>query len=158
MTAQEFREQYEAGQRNFTEADLSEADLREADLRWADLRWADLRGADLSKADLREADLRGANLSGADLRGAGLSEADLRGADLSEADLSWADLRGARGVQVFGPAPSSGRMVYAIWQDTVWMVQADCFAGTVSELRARAEAEQWYLSMCDLLEANPYTP
>ena len=80
-------------------------------------------------------DFRDANLSGADLRGA-----NLRGADL----------RGAKGIQVYGPALSSGRMVYVIDNTTVY---AGCFKGTPQELKERAisEGKQWYVKLADFL-------
>ena len=73
------------------------------------------------------ADLRGANLSGANLRGANLRNADLRGADL----------RNANRIAVFGPAPSSGRLVYAVAHENGLLWQAGCFWGTSEELAAK---------------------
>ena len=100
-------------------------------------------------------DFRDANLSGADLRGANLRGADLRGANLSGTNLSWADLSGAdlswaKAIQVYGPAPSSGRMVYVIDNTTVY---TGCFKGTPQELKGRglAEGKRWYVKLADFL-------
>jgi hypothetical protein len=113
-------------------ANLSGANLRNADLSGANLSGADLSGADLRGANLRNADLRGANLSGANLRGA-----NLRGANLRNADLRGADLRNANRIAVFGPAPSSGRLVYAVAHENGLLWQAGCFWGTSEELAAK---------------------
>jgi uncharacterized protein YjbI with pentapeptide repeats len=101
--ASEMRSRYNAGGRNFQNADLVGAQLAGADLRNAnligallqnaDLRNAQLAGAKLVIADLRGADLTNANLQKAKLVGANLREAKLRGADLSRAKLGNADLR-----------------------------------------------------------------
>jgi hypothetical protein len=96
------------------------------------------------------ANLRGANLYRADLRGA-----NLRGADLYGADLYGADLRGAKGIMSFGPMPTSGRMIYVVWHDTHWMVQAGCFWGTLDELEAKVKANHncsVYLGVIELLK------
>ena len=76
----------------------------------------------------------------ADLRGAYLQGADLRGADLQGANLRGANLRGANHIKLFGPMPTSGRMVYAVRHDSGWMVQAGCFWGTLDELEAKVKA------------------
>ena len=75
---------------------------------------------------------------------------DFRDANLSGADLREADLRRAKGIQVYGPAPSSGRMVYVIDNSTVY---AGCFKGTPNELKERAisEGKQWYIKLADFL-------
>jgi len=101
--ASEMQSRYNAGGRNFQNADLVGAQLAGADLRNAnligailqnaDLRNAQLAGAKLVIADLRGADLTNANLQKAKLVGANLREAKLRGADLSRAKLGNADLR-----------------------------------------------------------------
>lgn len=102
----ELRSRYEAGGRNFQNADLAEArlagvDLREANLIGAILNKADLRHAQLDGAKLVIADLSGADLSYTSLRkaklvGANLQDAKLIGADLSWAKLGNADLRNAK--------------------------------------------------------------
>jgi hypothetical protein len=73
----------------------------------------------------------------ADLSGADLSRANLSGADLSDANLSGADLRGAKHIAAFGPAPSSGRMVFAVAHESGPLWQAGCFWGTSEELAAK---------------------
>jgi hypothetical protein len=146
-------------------ADLYGADLRRADLRGANLHGEDLVGADLYGADLRRANLRRANLVGANLRRADLYGVDLRranlrranlvGANLRRADLRRADLRGAKGIMSFGPMPTSGRMIYAVWHYTHWMVNAGCFWGTLDELEAKVKANHncsVYLGVIELLK------
>ena len=115
---------------------------------------ADLSGADLSGADLSDADLRGADLRGADLRGA-----YLRGAYLSDADLRGANLRGAKYILSFGPVPTSGRMIYAVWHGDRWIVQAGCFWGELDLLEVKVKASHncpVYLSIIALLRG--YSP
>ena len=101
----ELLKRYNAGGRNFQNADLANAQLVGADLRNANLIGTQLIGANLRNAQLDGvklviADLTGADLTGASLRKAKLMRAILRdarleGADLSRADLSDADLEGA---------------------------------------------------------------
>ena len=79
---------YQAGERDFREANLIDANLSGANLSGANLSRANLIDADLSGADLIDANLSGANLSRADLIDANLSGAYLIDADLSGADLS----------------------------------------------------------------------
>jgi hypothetical protein len=93
--AAELLKRYEAGERNFSAADLNGADLNGADLNGANLRGAYLNGANLRGANLRGANLRGADLNGAYLNGANLRAADLYGANLSGAYLGGANLSGA---------------------------------------------------------------
>lgn len=45
MTADELQARYDAGERDFTGADLSGANLTDADLRWTNLTDAELSGA-----------------------------------------------------------------------------------------------------------------
>src|SRR5919202_4917 len=110
--AKELLKCYEAGERNFKEANLtglylpwavlSEANLSKANLSEAYLNRAYLSGGDLSEANLNRANitqayLNKANLSqatliGANLRGADLSGANLSGANLSEVTLTWTNL------------------------------------------------------------------
>jgi uncharacterized protein YjbI with pentapeptide repeats len=129
---------------NLTGANLTEANLTRADLSRADLRWADLTGADLTGANLTEADLYGADLSRADLSRADLTGADLRGADLT----------GAEGIHIFGPMPTSGRMIYAVRHGETWKVKAGCFWGTLDELEGKVNASHkcpFYLVIINLL-------
>ena len=94
MTANELKEKYSAGERDF-----QGANLRRADLRRANLSGADLDGANLSGAVLREAVLDGANLIGANLIGANLIGANLIGAKINwqSHDLVAEILRAAAG-------------------------------------------------------------
>ncbi|HBE60257.1 MAG TPA: DNA/RNA helicase, partial [Cyanobacteria bacterium UBA11366] len=111
----ELRSRYDAGGRNFQNADLTGARLAGADLREANLigailshadlshakldrakfAIADLSKADLSYASLRKAKLVGANLQDAKLIGANLSWAKLGNSDLRNAELIGANLTGA---------------------------------------------------------------
>jgi len=102
MTGAELIAEYNAGRRDFFEANLRWANLHGADLHGADLRWANLR-----EADLGEANLRWANLREADLRWANLREADLGEANLHGANLRWANLHGAKVNDTQWPAPTT---------------------------------------------------
>ena len=78
VDAHELIARYEAGERDFS---------------WANLYQADLSGAVLSRAvlyhiNLSKADLKGANLDRADLIGANLQEANLTGANLSGVNVT----------------------------------------------------------------------
>lgn len=91
---------YQAGDRNFSGANLAEICLQWADLSEANCQQANLSGAYLNRADLIGTDLSQANLRGVDLSKANLSEANLSQAiiswaNLSEANLSQANLSGA---------------------------------------------------------------
>jgi uncharacterized protein YjbI with pentapeptide repeats len=92
----ELVKRYDAGGRNFQNADLAGAQLAGADLRDANLIGAILTGANLSNAQLDGAKLVIADLSNADLTNANLRKAKLVGAILKEARLSGADLRWAK--------------------------------------------------------------
>ena len=103
--ANELKNQYESGQRNFQKIqlrradlrglDLSHADLRGADLSYSNLRDVNLSGANLSEVYLDEADLSGANLQGTNLQNASLIKAYLMKTNLENANLSQAYLTGA---------------------------------------------------------------
>ena len=103
--AKELLKCYEAGERNFKEANLSglylpwavlsEANLTKANLSEAYLNRAYLGGADLSEANVSKVNLTGGDLSEAYLNGANLSQAYLNKANLSYAELIGANLRGA---------------------------------------------------------------
>lgn len=105
MDVSELIARYEAGERDFREADLSCADLSgvnlyevnliDANLSYANLSYANLYDANLSYASLYDANLSYAELSGANLRGANLYDANLSGADLICANLSYAKLSDA---------------------------------------------------------------
>ena len=107
------------------------------------------------KANLTRADLTGANLTRANLYGANLTGANLIGADLTRADLTRADLTGAEGIYMFGPMPSSGRIIYAVHHDDGFMIKSGCFWGNLSALK-KAVTEKHncpvYLGVIELLE------
>ena len=139
LTAQQLKDAYAAGERNFCEIEvLRESLSRGADLRGADLRDADLEGAKLEGADLRDADLEGAklygaDLYGADLRGAKLYGAKLYGADLYGAKLYGADLRGAKHFLSARIPYMSSRGFGGLFTGTMYrdrlVVYAGCFKG-----------------------------
>ncbi len=90
VTAEEFWERYEAGERDFTGINLSGANLSGAYLIQANLCGAYLENTDLSNTYLSSADLRGADLSNANLENACLEDAKLAGAILDGAKLTGA--------------------------------------------------------------------
>jgi len=92
MEVSELIEKYQAGERDFSWADLCGANLSRASLCGANLSWANLCSARLSRANLSRARLSRANFCGADLCGANLNGTDLSGADLCGADLCGANL------------------------------------------------------------------
>ncbi|MEH2110741.1 pentapeptide repeat-containing protein [Nostoc sp.] len=83
-------ENYAAGKRDFSKAELGDADLQGINLKGSDFSYADL-----SEANLSSANLRGVDLSFTDLSQANLRDTDLRGALLMSANLHQADLKGA---------------------------------------------------------------
>lgn len=118
--AKELITRYEAGNREFSganlsgiclqwdvlsEIDLSNANLSGAYLNRVDLTGAILTGANLNKAilngvELTQANLNYTNLAGVSLNKANLSQAELIGANLRGADLSDANLQEANLTQV----------------------------------------------------------
>jgi hypothetical protein len=92
-TAMDLLSRYEAGERNFSYANLTGANLSDADLTGANLTYANLTDANLTGANLSDADLSDANLTDADLTDADLTGANLTGANLANADLRGANLR-----------------------------------------------------------------
>ena len=111
---------YEAGERDFTRANLysanlysanlDSANLYSANLYRANLYSANLDSANLSRANLDSANLYRANLDSANLDSANLSRANLYRANLSRANLDSANLINARGLyQAFAPGLSSRR-------------------------------------------------
>jgi hypothetical protein len=94
ISADEIRQRYEAGERNFAWVDLSHADLKCIYLKGADLSGADLQHARLGPNP--ETPSIGSNLEAVNLSGANLSNTDLTGVNLSYANLSGANLRYAR--------------------------------------------------------------
>ncbi|OLT60075.1 pentapeptide repeat-containing protein [Moorena bouillonii] len=99
MNVREIIQQYAAGVRDFTAADLTELNLSSATLSGADLSEANLRVTNLSGANLSGTNLSRANLNVARLSGANLSKAKLTQAQLNVANLIRADLRGAQLIQ-----------------------------------------------------------
>jgi uncharacterized protein YjbI with pentapeptide repeats len=95
MDAHELITRYEAGERDFSWANLYQVDLSGAVLPRAVLYHVNLSGANLKGANLDRADLIGANLREANLGEAILTGANLREANLGMADLAWANLSGA---------------------------------------------------------------
>jgi uncharacterized protein YjbI with pentapeptide repeats/stress response protein SCP2 len=116
ISAEEFLQRYDEGERDFTgvnlagvnlsgktlesnvslsQANLSNANLANAKLIQVNLIGANLQGANLNSTNLQSADLIGANLSGANLTKATLSHARLIQANLSQAKLSEANLNSA---------------------------------------------------------------
>ncbi|XZO03614.1 MAG: pentapeptide repeat-containing protein [Microcoleus sp.] len=116
ISAEEFLQRYEDGERDFTgvnlagvnlsgktlesnvslsQANLSNANLANAKLIQVNLIGANLQGANLNSTNLQSADLIGANLSGANLTKAILYSARLIQANLSQAKLSEANLNSA---------------------------------------------------------------
>lgn len=105
MDAEELRQRYQAGERDFAgihfyNVDLSriylaranlqgskfiQTNLNDADFTWADLSNADFSGSNLCYADFDEAILRNAIFLDADLNRAELIGADLTGVDLTQA-------------------------------------------------------------------------
>jgi len=94
MTECELLQRYEAGERDFPDANLRGANLRYTDLSGANLRYTDLSGANLRGANLRGANLTGANLRGADLQYAKLHRTTLCGATIDGAILNPEDIGG----------------------------------------------------------------
>ncbi|MEG4216139.1 pentapeptide repeat-containing protein [Microcoleus sp. Pol14C6] len=107
ITAEEFLQRYNQGERDFTGVNLAgvnlsgkslvEVNLSSANLRGAELSQANLSVANLSEANLCDANLNKANLSSAQLGktqfiNANLSEVNLLHANLSEANLSGVNL------------------------------------------------------------------
>ena len=109
ISAEEFLQRYQEGERDFTGINLpgvnltgkslSQVNLSNANLSGAELSGTNLHGADLSEANLCHANLHKANLNSANLRktkfiNANLSEVSLYYANLSEANLSGLNLSG----------------------------------------------------------------
>ncbi|MEG3894136.1 MULTISPECIES: pentapeptide repeat-containing protein [unclassified Microcoleus] len=107
ISAEEFLQLYNQGERDFTGVNLagvnlsgkslSQVNLSSANLSGAELSEANLSSANLSEANLCHANLHTANLSSANLGkakfiNANLSEVNLQGSNLSEANLSGVDL------------------------------------------------------------------
>ncbi|MEZ2240953.1 pentapeptide repeat-containing protein [Microcoleus sp.] len=107
ISAEEFLQRYEEGERDFTginlagvdlsgktlhSVNLSNANLSRAELSEADLSYANLAGANLCHTNLHTANLTGVNLGKTKFINANLSEVNLHCANLSEANLSGVNL------------------------------------------------------------------
>lgn len=105
MTADDIKQKYTKGRRDFSlqafkDLDLQRTLLENINFNQSKLPGANFQGADLTKANfgranLSKATLRNANLTRAYFHYANLAGADLRGASLHHACLSNANLRGA---------------------------------------------------------------
>ncbi len=105
MTAEQVKQAYGKGQRDFSQRFLSGIDLQKVTLAGANfnqsqltkgnLQGSDLSGANFGRANLTDTCFRNANLGRAYLSSANLQGTDFRGADLSYAFLSQANLKGA---------------------------------------------------------------
>ncbi len=106
MHAEELRERYIAGERDFSGIDIRNADLNSICLSNANLPCAKIINCNLNRANLKSANLSDADLSGSTLCHANLQEAHLRNAilketDLNDAELLGADLTGANIIEAF---------------------------------------------------------
>ncbi|MEG3902354.1 pentapeptide repeat-containing protein [Microcoleus sp. B4-C5] len=88
ISAEEFWQRYEDGERDFTGINLTGVNLSGKTLDSN----VSLSQANLSSANLASAKLTGVNLIGANLQGANLNSTNLQSADLIEANLSGANL------------------------------------------------------------------
>ncbi|MBE9165344.1 pentapeptide repeat-containing protein [Tychonema sp. LEGE 06208] len=88
ISAEEFLQRYEEGERDFTGINLAGVDLSGKTLDSN----VSLSQANLSHANLANAKLTGVNLIGANLQGANLNSTNLLNADLIEVNLSGANL------------------------------------------------------------------
>lgn len=88
ISAEEFLQRYQEGERDFTGINLTGVDLSGKTLDSN----VSLSQANLSSANLANAKLTGVNLIGANLQGASLKSTNLQNADLIEVNLSGANL------------------------------------------------------------------
>lgn len=75
-------------------------------------------------------------------------------ANIRHANLEGANLWDAPNIMLFGPMPTSGRIIYAVRHDSGWKVQASCFWGDLNELERRVKANHncpMYLGIIELL-------
>lgn len=156
----EIKNAYRNGVRDFSGRDLSGCDLSVLQSQGCDFTGSTLEGANFRNSDLSGCDFSGANLRDADLTSALLNKsdfinADMRGSNIAGAILHGVDLRGSRGMYQYGPNPSGGRMVYAVWHKSGWMIQSKgTFWGNLEEFRAQASSH-WELALASLIEATP---
>jgi len=125
LTADELKQAYAKGRRDFSlltlfALDLSKVSLPdtsfvESKLKKANFQNSDLSGANFGRADLTQVSLRGANLGRAYFTNANLQGADLRGANLSYATLSNANLKGTNlcGTDLTGARVSDDQLAAA---------------------------------------------
>jgi len=125
LTADELKQSYAKGRRDFSLLTLFSIDLQkltltgtnfaQSKLKKANLQNADLSGVNFGRADLTQASLRGANLGRAYFTNANLQNADLRGANLHYATLSNANLKGTNlcGADLTGAKVSDDQLALA---------------------------------------------
>lgn len=100
ITAEEFWQRYEAGERDFTGINLAGVDLSEKTLQSnVSLIEANLSDANLTKVNFSQINLTRANLQRANLTLANLPSSDLTGANLSQANLTKTNLVDAKLIQ-----------------------------------------------------------
>lgn len=116
-----------------------------------------------NRCDMKRVILKGSNISHVHFNECDLSGADFTNTVACDTNFYRCDFFGAKGIRVFGPMPTSGRMITSIWHDrkeyTGWMVSAGCFWGNLDDLEAEVEANHgcsFYLSIIKLLRENPY--
>ncbi|HBK99149.1 MAG TPA: stress protein [Microcoleaceae bacterium UBA10368] len=100
ISAEEFLQRYDEGERDFTGVNLAGVNLSGKTLESnVSLSQANLSNANLANAKLIQVNLIGSNLQGANLNSTNLQSADLIGANLSGANLTKAILYSARLIQ-----------------------------------------------------------
>lgn len=88
MTASEFVERYQAGQRDFRSVKLEGINLDKINLKGADLRRAWIYGSVIRQADLTGVNLENAQIKRCKLNGSNLTEANLSDTWIERVDLS----------------------------------------------------------------------
>ncbi len=88
ISAEDFLQRYEEGERDFTGVNLAGVNLSGKSLSQVNLSRANLSGAELSEANLHNANLSEANLCHANLHKANLNSANLRKTKLLKANVS----------------------------------------------------------------------
>ena len=95
ISAEEFLQRYEDGERDFTGINLAGVNLSGKSLIRVNFNLANLQEANLSLTDMNNAELSQANLSGANLTKANLQSAKLLQANLNKTKLNEANLNAA---------------------------------------------------------------
>lgn len=95
LSASRVINEYDKGNRNFSQKNLSKIDLESVKLSGASFSQSKLIGTDLQKADLQKTNFYGANLAQANLKEANLSRSELYKAVLNNVDLQGANLQNA---------------------------------------------------------------